>query len=115
MGTTGCAASFRLIHISHSQWLLRNFSLHDWVAGAHHLKEKVEMMAHIEDLQSTDPNWVPDHSRFLLEIVIDHIKASLYDTQAYWVPAIEAARGAQSNTIMKQLVQPLLSTYGYLM
>ncbi len=99
-----CGFISRLVHISHSQGLLRNFSLHDWVAGARHLKEKVEMMAHIEELQSTDPNQVPDHSRFLLEIDIDCIKASLYDTQAYWVPAMEAARGAQSNAILKQLV-----------
>jgi hypothetical protein len=107
-----CGFISRLLNITHSQWLLRNFSLHDRVAGSRRIKERAEMLAHIEDLQTTDPNRVPDHSRFLLEIDMTRLKAGAYDTQAYWVAAMEAARGAQSKAVMGQLSRPPLTKYG---
>jgi len=54
----------RLISISHSHWLIRNFTLHDRLHGYRNLKERAEVALRIEVLSHTDPDRIPKHSRF---------------------------------------------------
>jgi len=102
----------RLIHISHSQWLLRNFSLHDQQCGFKRLKDKAEVLMKIEELRHTDPNRIPEHSRFLLEIDTNILNTSTFDTQSYWVAAMEAARDAQVAAIWGNMKRPKRSQFG---
>jgi hypothetical protein len=79
----------RLIHISHSQWLFWNFTLH------RNLKERAKVALRIEVLSHTDPDRIPEPSRLLLEIDTEQLAWSDFDTQSYWVAAaMKAACGA---------------------
>jgi hypothetical protein len=49
----------RLIHISHSQWLFQNFTLHDHLHRYCNLKERAEVALRIEVLSHTDPDRIP--------------------------------------------------------
>lgn len=102
----------RLLHISHSQWLFRNFTLHDWVHGYRSLKDRAEVALRIEVLCHKDPNSIPEHSRFLLEIDTERLAKSDLDTQSYWVAAMEAACGASTVAVTGKLTRPALSTLG---
>ncbi len=88
----------RLIHISHSQWLLWNFTLHDQAVGFCRLKDKATLLLKIDELQQFEfhPSRVPEHSQFLLEINTDCLIIGSINTQAYLVAAMEAAWGEQS-------------------
>jgi hypothetical protein len=102
----------RLLHISHSQWLFRNFTLHDRVHGYRSLKDRAEVALCIEVLCHTDPNRIPEHSRFLLEIDTERLAKSDFDTQSYWVAAMEAACGALTVAVTGELTRPALSKFG---
>ena len=102
----------RLIHISHSQWLFRNFTLHDRLHGYRNLKDRAEVALRIEILSHTDPDRIPEHSRFLLDIDTERLAKSDFDTQSYWVAAMEAACGASTAAITGELSRPKLSTFG---
>jgi hypothetical protein len=102
----------RLLHISHSQWLFRNFTLHDRVHGYRSLKDRAEVALCIEVLCHTDPNRIPEHSRFLLEIDTERLAKSDFDTQSYWVAAMEAACGASTVAVTGELTRPALSKFG---
>ena len=103
----------RLIHISHSQWLFRNFTLHDSQCGYKRLKDKEEVQMQIIELSKTDPARIPDHSRFLLEIDTEILRTSDYETQVYWVAAMEAARRARASAILRSTAtRPALTTFG---
>ncbi len=99
-------------NISHAQWLLRNFTLHDKQYGFQRTKDQAEVLLRIEELMHTDPHRIPDHSRFLLEIDPATIAHSSFDTQAYWVAAMEAARGAQANAVWGNIARPPTSSFG---
>ncbi len=60
----------------------------------------------------THPNRIPEHSRFLLEIDPTPSTSSSFDTQSYWVAAMEAARGAQANAVWGNIARPPTSTFG---
>ena len=102
----------RLLNISHSQWLLRNFTLHDRQYGFKRTKDRAEVLLRIEELMHTDPNRIPEHSRFLLEIDLSHPASSSFDTQSYWVAAMEAARGAQAAAVWGNISRPPTSRFG---
>ena len=103
----------RLIHISHSQWLFRNFTLHDTQCGYKRLKDKATVQLQIIELSRTDPERIPEHSRFLLEIDTEILKAGDYASQVYWVTAMEAARQAQTVAFQPSTAsRPALSTFG---
>lgn len=102
----------RLLNISHSQWLLRNFTLHDKQYGFKRTKDRAEVLLRIEELMHTNPSRIPEHSRFLLEIDPTHSASSSFDTQSYWVAAMEAARGAQANALWGNIARPPTSTFG---
>lgn len=104
----------RLIHISHSQWLFRNFTLHhDTQCGYNRLKDKQEVQLKILELSHTDPERIPEHSRFLLEIDTEILRNSDYETQIYWVTAMEAARRARATALLRTTAgRPAISTFG---
>jgi len=67
----------------------------------------------IIELASTDPGRIPDHSQFLLEIDTEVLASSDYESQLYWVTAMEAARQAQAMAIISQAAsRPALSAFG---
>lgn len=75
----------RLLHISHSQWLFRNFTLHDTQHGYKRMKDTVEVKLRIMELSNTDPERIPEHSKFLLEIDTEQLLAGDFNSQVYWV------------------------------
>ncbi len=110
---TGCADILRLIHILHSQWLFRNFTLHDKQCGYRRLKDRAEVLVRIDELRNTDPEQVPEHSRFLLEIDTERLATGDYDTQVYWVTAMEAACRAPAIAVTGiRITRPVMSKFG---
>ena len=83
-----------LICISHSQWVYRNFVLHERVRGYLRLKERKEVLVEIDKLLDMDPDKLPEDSRFLLELDFDTLYNSTFERQSYWVQATKAARHA---------------------
>ena len=103
----------RLLHITHSQWLFRNFTLHDKQCGYKRLKDRAEVLVRIEELRTTAPDRIPEHSRFLLEIDTERLATGAFDMQVYWVTAMEAARGAPAAALGGiTLTKPQLSKSG---
>lgn len=103
----------QLIHISHSQWLFQNFTLHDKQCGYRRLKDRAEVLVRIDKLWNTDPDRIPDHSKFLLEIDTERLIQGAYNSQVYWVTAMEAARRAPAAALMGlQFQRPPLSKFG---
>lgn len=60
-----------ILHISHSQWLYRNFTLHDNARGYLRLKECKNVLLEIEKLLNIDPANIPAESNILLEMDFD--------------------------------------------
>ena len=89
-----------LLHISHSQWLYRNFTLHDTTRGYLRLKERQNVLIQIDQLLEVDPNNIPAESRFLLEMDFDGLYQSSFEKQAYWVVAMKAAYRAGRRTAL---------------
>ena len=97
----------RLVHISHSQWLFQNFTLHDTQCGYNPLKDKLAVQLQISELSHTDPGRIPEHSRFLLEIDTEKLKTSDFETQeVYWKTAMAAA------ILLTTASQPALTLFG---
>jgi hypothetical protein len=57
----------KLLHITHLQWIYRNFTLHNTICGYLH-KKNLDIQLTIEELADTAPEEVPEESKFLLEI-----------------------------------------------
>lgn len=84
----------RLLHLSHSQWIYRNVSLHDLSNGYLRRKKRRDMLRDIARLLETPSDEVPEECRFLLEVDHAALEGASLDRQAYWVLAVEAAKGA---------------------
>ena len=84
----------KLLHISHSQWILRNFMIHDSTVGFLRLKDRLDLITKIAELSSTNPSDLPEESRFLLEIDTNRLAEGDIEGQDYWVHAMEAAIAA---------------------
>ena len=80
-----------MLHITHSQWIFRNFTLHDKQKGWLRRKEISEIIQNIDKLRKTDIDDVPEGSRFLLEMDYDKLIKSDIHNKTYWVVATEAA------------------------
>ena len=87
-----------LLHISHSQWLYRNFTLHDTTRGYLRLKERQNVLIKIDKLLDVNPNNIPPESRFLLEMDFDGLYWSSFEKQSHWVVAMKAAYWAGRQT-----------------
>ena len=81
----------KILHITHSQWIFRNFSLHDNRHGYLLKKKADEIALELKSLAGIAPEDVPAESRFLLEINFSDLSNSTVDTQQYWILAINAA------------------------
>ncbi len=64
--------------------------LHNKQCRFKQVKDKVGAILQIEELIHTDPNQIPEHGHFLLKIDPNTMCISLYNTQLYWVAAMEA-------------------------
>ena len=104
----------KILHITHSQWIFRNFTLHDKQRGWLRRKELHEIMEKIDQLRETDVDDVPEGSRFLLEMDYDNLMKSSIHDKTYWVVATEAAikagkraanNGVRSRTQLKRRQQ----------
>ena len=57
----------KLKHITHSQWIYRNFTLHDKLCGYLHSKSLEDIIQTIEELAEMSPEDIPEESKFFLE------------------------------------------------
>ena len=83
-----------LLHISHSQWLYRNVTLHHRDHGTIALRQRKEILNEIERHLDLAPADIPLTSRFLLEIPFQELEMAHPTEQSYWLLAIQAARCA---------------------
>jgi len=81
----------KLLHITHSQWIYRNFTLHDKLCGYLHNKSHEDIRITIEELAETSPEDIPEESKFLLEINFGNLTKSHIENQQYWIIALQAA------------------------
>jgi hypothetical protein len=81
----------KLLHITHSQWIYRNFTLHDKLCGYLHNKSLEDIKQTIEELAETPPEDIPEGSKFLLEINFEDLTKSHIENQQYWIIALKAA------------------------
>jgi hypothetical protein len=84
-----------ILHITHSQWIFRNFSLHDKRNGYLHKKKTEEIALELESLAGLAPGDVPANSQFLLGINFSDLIKSSLESQKYWILAINAALTTQ--------------------
>ena len=87
----------RLLHITHSQWIFRNFMLHDKVMGYLRLKEHTDAAIQIDSLMQHKPTSLPADSQFLLEFDTERLLSADIDTQQYWLFAMNAAIAAKQS------------------
>ena len=85
----------KILHTTHSQWIFRNFSLHDNRNVYLHKKKAEEIALELELLAGLAPEDVPANSQFLLEINFSNLNKSNLESQKYWILAINAAPTAQ--------------------
>ena len=83
-----------LMHASHNQWILRNFTLHDKHRGYLRLQQRKDLLRELDRLIDTPPEEVPEGSRYLLELDYSDLYNSTFEHQSYWVLAMKAARRA---------------------
>ena len=83
-----------VLHISHSQWLFRNESLHHASTGYLRLQRRRDLLHEIGKLADLDPKDVPESRRHLLEVDFSRLASSSDVSQAYWVYAVQAAQKA---------------------
>jgi hypothetical protein len=84
----------KLLTISHTQWLYRNFSLHNKVNGHLRLTHQTEVLEEIARLSTTKPEDIPEESRFLLEVEMVRLDSTSLAYQEYWITAMTAAHSA---------------------
>ena len=89
----------KILHITHSQWMFRNFSLHDKRNGYLHKKKVEEIALELESLAGLAPEDVPAESRFLFEINFHDLNKSNVESKKYWILAINAALTAQQRQL----------------
>ena len=81
-----------LLHITQSQWIHHNSSLHQREHGYLDQQLKKKLAKDVVRYLDTDPREVPEESRYLLEIDPDEIMDSTTYCQSYWLLAMKAAR-----------------------
>lgn len=81
----------KLLNVSHSQWMYRNFSLHSKSKGHLNLAHQADVLTEIAQLSECNPEDVPVESRFLLEVEIINLDTKSNTHQEYWISAMKAA------------------------
>ena len=72
-----------ILHISHSQWLYQNFTLHDNARRYLRLKERKYVLLEIEKLLDIDPANIPAESNFLLDMTFDGLYRLSFEKKSY--------------------------------
>ena len=83
-----------LIQLSHSQWIFRNFTLHDKQRGYLILLKRKTVLKEVDRLLDTPPEDIPAGSQYLLELDYSTLYNSSLERQSYWVLAMKAAQRA---------------------
>ena len=91
-----------LLQLSHSQWIFRNYTLHDKQRGYLRLRLRSDILREIHALIETPPSEVPPNSQYLLEFDHSAMYKASYEDQAYWVLAIKAAWRAGRRAVVTQ-------------
>ena len=108
----------KILHITHSQWIFRNISLHNKRNGYLHKKKAEDISLELESLAGLAPGDVPANSQFLLGINFSDLIKSSLESQKYWILAIntaltaqrrQLARGARAKTIIDKINRKLPS------
>jgi hypothetical protein len=89
----------KLLHVTHSQWIFCNISLHDKINGYLHKKKSEEIVLELESLAGTAPEEVPAERQFLLEINFSNLTKSHIESQKYWILAVNTALTAQQRQL----------------
>ncbi len=84
----------KLLQVLHSQWLYRNFTLHDITRGYLRLQCRKEVLKEVDHLMDTNLDEIPQGSQYLLEIDFTSLYNASFERQSYWVLAMKAARWA---------------------
>jgi hypothetical protein len=84
-----------LIQISHSQWILRKFTLHNRYHGYLCLKQCRDLLREVDSLLDTPLKEVPEGSRYLLELDFLVLYNASFEPQLHWALAVKAARPAR--------------------
>ena len=92
-----CQFMERLLHILHSQWLYRNFTLHHYAKGYLCHRAEREIMDDMDWLTDTQPTDIPLESSYLLELPHRLQLSSTVPYKAYWVLAMRAAKANLRN------------------
>jgi hypothetical protein len=77
-----------LIHISHSQWLFRNFTLHHHIKGYLRKRDEAAIQQEVVNLLEPSPQSIPRESRYLLEIQYQPTTSPTLEHSSYWVLAL---------------------------
>jgi hypothetical protein len=70
-----------LLHLSHSQWICRNITLHDKLHGTLLLCKWEDVLKELDSLIEIDPGEIPVECHFLLEFDFDSLYRSSFETQ----------------------------------
>ncbi len=81
----------KLLHITHMQWIYRNFTLHDKLCSYLHNKSLEDIKQTIDELAEMPPEDIPKGSTFLLEINFGDLTKSHIENQQNWIIALQAA------------------------
>jgi hypothetical protein len=80
-----------LVQMSHSQWIFRNYTLHDKGRRYLRLRLRSDTLCEINKLLETPPPDISPQSQYLLELDHSSMYNARYKDQAYWVLAQKAA------------------------
>ncbi len=83
-----------LIQVLHSQWLYRNFTLHNKSRGYLRLQRRQEVLKEVDCLMDTKPDEIPQGSQYLLDMDFTSLYNASFERQSYWVLVMKAARRA---------------------
>jgi hypothetical protein len=73
----------RLLLISHSQWLYRNFTLHNKSRGYLRLQRRKEVLKEVDRLMDMNPDDILQGSQYLLELDFTSLYNSSFERQSY--------------------------------
>ena len=82
------------MEVTHGQWLVRNFLIHDNVSGMLALERKEDLQIAIEEQQEMGLDGLSEEDRYLMEINLDYLETTSGEYQAYWLISVKAARDA---------------------
>ncbi len=86
----------RILHITHSQWIFRNISLHNKSFQYIHNKQLGDIIRKIDELADAAPESIPPEKRFLLDINFLASSSNL-EVKSYWILAMNAALAAKKH------------------